>query len=54
MQREFLREEGCSIGQGYLFSLPLAAEDFGWLLNSRATLPVRSARSELADTGVLA
>jgi diguanylate cyclase (GGDEF)-like protein/PAS domain S-box-containing protein len=32
MQRDFLVEEGCKVGQGYLMSLPLAAEDFGWLL----------------------
>jgi EAL domain-containing protein (putative c-di-GMP-specific phosphodiesterase class I) len=38
-QRDFLRDEGCHEGQGYLFSLPLAAEDFRWLLASKATLP---------------
>jgi EAL domain-containing protein (putative c-di-GMP-specific phosphodiesterase class I) len=39
-QRDFLRDEGCKVGQGYLFSLPLAAEDFAWLLETRCTLPV--------------
>jgi diguanylate cyclase (GGDEF)-like protein/PAS domain S-box-containing protein len=32
MQRELLLREGCQIGQGALFSMPLVAEDFGWLL----------------------
>lgn len=40
MQRDFLRDEGCKFGQGYLFSLPLAAEDFGWLVQQRVTLPM--------------
>jgi diguanylate cyclase (GGDEF)-like protein/PAS domain S-box-containing protein len=40
MQRDFLRDEGCEIGQGYLFGAPLTAEDFGWLQRSAITLPV--------------
>lgn len=32
MQRDFLLREGCTIGQGYLFSMPLVAEDFACLL----------------------
>jgi diguanylate cyclase (GGDEF)-like protein/PAS domain S-box-containing protein len=44
MQRDFLRDEGCEVGQGYLFSLPLAAEDFGWLLRSKLSLPISSER----------
>ena len=39
-QRNFLRDEGCRVGQGYLFSLPLDAEDFGDLLNRGVTLPM--------------
>jgi EAL domain-containing protein (putative c-di-GMP-specific phosphodiesterase class I) len=39
MQRNFLRDEGCQVGQGYLFSLPLEAVDFRWLLESKVTLP---------------
>jgi diguanylate cyclase (GGDEF)-like protein/PAS domain S-box-containing protein len=39
-QRDFLRDEGCKIGQGYLFSLPLTAEDFGWLIQQGVTLPI--------------
>jgi EAL domain-containing protein (putative c-di-GMP-specific phosphodiesterase class I) len=27
-QRDFLKDQGCTTGQGYYFSLPLAAEDF--------------------------
>ncbi len=40
IQRDFLRKEGCKTGQGYLFSLPLTAEDYGWLLEQHITLPV--------------
>jgi diguanylate cyclase (GGDEF)-like protein/PAS domain S-box-containing protein len=40
MQRDFLREEGCEIGQGYFFSLPLTAEDFGWLIQRNVALPI--------------
>jgi diguanylate cyclase (GGDEF)-like protein/PAS domain S-box-containing protein len=39
MQRDFLEREGCEIGQGYLFSQPLAAEDFAWMLANDVTLP---------------
>jgi diguanylate cyclase (GGDEF)-like protein/PAS domain S-box-containing protein len=39
-QRDFLGEEGCCVGQGYLFSLPLTSEDFCWLLTSNAKLPL--------------
>jgi diguanylate cyclase (GGDEF)-like protein/PAS domain S-box-containing protein len=39
-QRDFLLDEGCEIGQGYLFSLPLNAEDFGWLIQRNMTLPI--------------
>lgn len=38
MQRDFLMSVGCQVGQGYLLSLPLAAEDFGWLLETRRLL----------------
>lgn len=39
-QRNFLRSEGCKTGQGYLFCLPLAAEDFGSLLERGVPLPL--------------
>jgi diguanylate cyclase (GGDEF)-like protein/PAS domain S-box-containing protein len=41
MQRAFLQREGCVIGQGYLFSMPLLAEDFAWMLANRVQLPLR-------------
>ncbi len=31
-QRDFVRDAGCRIGQGYFFSLPVTAEEFGALL----------------------
>ena len=40
MQREFLQREGCTIGQGYLFSVPLVAEDLAWLLANDCRLPL--------------
>jgi EAL domain-containing protein (putative c-di-GMP-specific phosphodiesterase class I) len=39
-QRDFLRDEGCPIGQGYLFSLPLPAEEFRGLLERKVVLPL--------------
>jgi diguanylate cyclase (GGDEF)-like protein/PAS domain S-box-containing protein len=44
-QRDFLVGEGCWVGQGYLFSPPLCAEDFAWLLQQRAPLPYRADRT---------
>jgi diguanylate cyclase (GGDEF)-like protein/PAS domain S-box-containing protein len=41
MQRDFLHREGCCIGQGYYFSMPLVAEDFAWTLANSIHLPVR-------------
>ena len=38
MQRDFLLAEGCTVGQGYLLSMPLAADDFGGLLKRRQRL----------------
>jgi len=49
MQREFLQREGCEIAQGYLFSLPLVAEDFGWLLASGLTLPLAAPQTIHSD-----
>jgi diguanylate cyclase (GGDEF)-like protein len=42
-QRDFLIGEGCRCGQGYLFSLPLNAEDFAWVLQQRVSLPLTGA-----------
>ncbi|UDL94053.1 EAL domain-containing protein [Lichenihabitans sp. PAMC28606] len=41
MQRSFLQQEGCAVGQGYLFSMPLVAEDFTWMLAHNVSLPMR-------------
>ncbi len=49
MQRDFLLEEGCATGQGYLFSIPLSSEDFGWLLKEGSMLPMRPALHETGE-----
>jgi len=36
MQRDFLVREGCLVGQGALFSMPVGAETFGTLLGAEA------------------
>lgn len=35
-----LRDWNCQEGQGYLFSVPLAKDDFTWLVRNHRTLPV--------------
>jgi EAL domain-containing protein (putative c-di-GMP-specific phosphodiesterase class I) len=40
-QHDFLRDAGCTLGQGYLFSMPLKAEDFGWMLEREMAFPAR-------------
>jgi EAL domain-containing protein (putative c-di-GMP-specific phosphodiesterase class I) len=37
-QWDFLKENGCTLGQGYLFSRPVAAQEFRVWLESRKTL----------------
>jgi diguanylate cyclase (GGDEF)-like protein/PAS domain S-box-containing protein len=39
-QRDFLCREGCMLGQGYFFSLPVQADTFRTLLASGANLPL--------------
>jgi EAL domain-containing protein (putative c-di-GMP-specific phosphodiesterase class I) len=41
-QRNFLSDQGCATGQGYYFSLPLAAEDFAWMIKQKTVLPIVS------------
>jgi PAS domain S-box-containing protein/diguanylate cyclase (GGDEF)-like protein len=43
-QRDFLNDQGCTTGQGYYFSLPLAAEDFAWMIKQKTVLPIVSAK----------
>ena len=47
-QRDFLRDQGCTTGQGYLFSLPLAAEDFVWMVEQKTALPIVAAKTPSA------
>ncbi len=39
-QRKALYDLGCSVAQGYYFSVPLAKEDFLWLLGQDVPLPL--------------
>jgi EAL domain-containing protein (putative c-di-GMP-specific phosphodiesterase class I)/GGDEF domain-containing protein len=50
-QRDFLSGQGCTTGQGYYFSLPLAAEDFAWMIKQKTVLPMVSAKKEMAIVG---
>jgi EAL domain-containing protein (putative c-di-GMP-specific phosphodiesterase class I) len=45
-QLELLRELGCDLGQGYLFSQPVAAEAAGQLLRHGLEIHKKSARAE--------
>ncbi len=49
MQRAFLLHEGCEIGQGYLFSMPLVAEDFAWMLANHVKLPLLAPAERSTD-----
>lgn len=40
VQCDLLMELGCAVGQGYYYSMPLAAEDLDWLLEQRSSLPL--------------
>lgn len=41
-QRDALLDLGCSLGQGYHYSVPLSEEDFAWLLAKRGSLPLKA------------
>ncbi len=49
-QRDALLELGCRFGQGFRFSVPLAEEDFRWLLRQNRPLPLHEA-SVATDPG---
>ncbi len=44
--RDALLEMGCRTGQGYYYSVPLAAEDVRWLLEKRSPLPLPLVREQ--------
>jgi EAL domain-containing protein (putative c-di-GMP-specific phosphodiesterase class I) len=39
-QRDILLGEGCQIGQGYYYSMPVTTEDFTWMLSEQTKLPI--------------
>ena len=39
-QWDFLKSEGCQVGQGYLFSMPLLEDDFIWMFRNKIKLPL--------------
>lgn len=47
--RDVLQSLGCSVGQGYYYSVPLEAEDFRWLLERRSNLPLSTATAAGTD-----
>jgi PAS domain S-box-containing protein/diguanylate cyclase (GGDEF)-like protein len=51
-QRDFLRNQGCDTGQGYFFSLPLAAEDFALRIKDKVVLPISTAKSGSAGVAL--
>ncbi len=48
-QRDFLAQAGCLHYQGYLYSKPLAAQDFEKLVNEIGSPPLRSGRKQLLE-----
>jgi len=50
-QRDFLNDQGCTTGQGYYFSLPLAAEDFAWMIKQKTVLPIVPAKKAMTIVG---
>jgi len=44
-QRDFLLQLGCTVGQGFFYSMPLVDEDFHWLLSHRQPLPLAAERT---------
>ena len=47
--RQALIELGYEFAQGYLFSVPLEAEDFRWLLEQGSRLPLQTSSDDAAD-----
>ena len=48
-QRKWLRHWHCEEAQGYLYSLPLAADDLEWLLSNHEVLPLGNETGTLAS-----
>jgi diguanylate cyclase (GGDEF)-like protein/PAS domain S-box-containing protein len=48
-QRDILLLEGCRVGQGYFYSMPVTAEDFAWMLAENLELPISRSASKVPD-----
>ncbi len=48
VQRDILLREGCRVGQGYFYSMPVTAEDFAWMYGEGLNLPLPKT---LGDSG---
>ena len=48
--RQALIDLGYQFGQGYLFSIPLETEDFGWLLEQGSRLPLKIPKPNRSET----
>ena len=46
-QRDFLRDQGCTTGQGYFFSVPLTADEFSRMIRQNIILPTIPSKAEL-------
>jgi EAL domain-containing protein (putative c-di-GMP-specific phosphodiesterase class I) len=49
-QRDFLAREGARLGQGYLFSMPLLADDYIWLFRNGLHLPLMNESNDTKST----
>jgi len=43
-ERDALIALDCTVGQGFYYSMPLAEEDFRWLLSRQQSLPLPAAQ----------
>jgi diguanylate cyclase (GGDEF)-like protein/PAS domain S-box-containing protein len=51
-QRDILLGEGCRVGQGYYYSMPVTTEDFAWMLREQTKLPIMRPARQTTGTAV--